>query len=1310
MHTKLVTWQRTRLAPLDPSLNVALAAHGSRATASSSSPGFHPGGVINGNRTLEGWGRGNGWRAPTPTWHPNWWGEWVEVDFPGPRTIDTVLVFTFPRLVGGRSWRGARDFQVQYRDMAGTWTTLADILGNEADCVVSRTAPVEAAAIRVWITRNHCPEESGNEAGFTPADEGPRLVEIEACRLGERELYLTEPASREIEDGSRGRVALFHDAAFAEAASAPQPIAAELRRAGYGVTVLDADEVCEPRLLAREHFDILVHLHGRFMPLGMNLFDFLEAGGHLLTAGGRAFTELKQRVEGTWRGIGLDPEATASAGRYNDAIRPYREQLGIFSIPNAELRHADSLEAAGGQFVVPEDLRADGPFAGWAAYGMTGELLPLDESACYAAEGRLPQINHATRDGIHSNRSEEPMMWGMSEDYPPLFVHPCARWIPLLVCRDAFGRNRGPAAAMLMHHEGCYRGSHWAFFGVEDRDLFADGKLLRSLGPLADALVRGLCIHGLDSEYACYRRGEAVNVTYVVDNTGTRPCTVALTLEIAPADDPASPLHSESLVETLGPGEWKRVSSTWSPGAFNTDLYRIRVTARLDGALIDALEGGFAAWQPQVLARGPRVEFVDNYFRFDGVPRYTVGARDSGLHLPGQPDENPLGWDRQYRRMRDYGMRVTSPIHIDWTIPGLGWGRLDGEHPVPEQILRRLDAQVLLAQKHGLVYAPGIFFAYEQQAMHNPAASAAICRALGERYRDVPGIMFYLSDDTLKHTPEAYNAWVKICVDAFSSSGRAYLVTTEFGFRQDWPDALRHGCRYLSFNAGSCFQRAVGDPVYDRLVDMRPAGKSFTYGEFVRRIPAGTAEDFYGYLAPPHLNFGMGYAMALNWKWHTGWHAIWPSDVIFPDNTVPKAHLPAFRNEAQFFRQFRPVYRAPGLMVVMPSVTWLANTEGLTRYLVDFLRRLMELRADFACVDDTDLQLVTPATRALVFPMAMELADESYDRLRDLVASGAWLFATGDISRLPGDPPGAASRASRLEQLFGVRRLGPAFAAGQKAHTIAFDRFLPRVDVVDGRSIPGFAPYSARPWIRVEPLRAPGAGARILAAAADGTTMLTRIARGRGEAWFTPDANPKLPKEVFAAFLREAGIRTNAIRPDAVSQHCFRIDTATGPVYTLVSFPWDRGRREVTVDTEAGKVSLVLEGMALGVVHARAGGGLGAVETQGPVTVDGATLLKTDAHLMVSALDGGSLGDSAVVLVHPITAGSLGLDNAVVDRAEVGELVDGRWRPRAGLATARQGRFLCCRIDERCSTLLVLFHRHGEHERARAAVEAMLRC
>ena len=47
-----------------------------------------------------------------------------------------------------------------------------------------------------------------------------------------------------------------------------------------------------------------------------------------------------------------------------------------------------------------------------------------------------------------------------------------ARWIPLLETDDRFDRPRGPAAAVMFHYNGFYAGSAWAYFGLENLDLF----------------------------------------------------------------------------------------------------------------------------------------------------------------------------------------------------------------------------------------------------------------------------------------------------------------------------------------------------------------------------------------------------------------------------------------------------------------------------------------------------------------------------------------------------------------------------------------------------------------------------------------------------------------------------------------------------------------------------------------------------------------------------------------------------------------------------------------------------------------------
>jgi hypothetical protein len=618
-------------------------------------------------------------------------------------------------------------------------------------------------------------------------------------------------------------------------------------------------------------------------------------------------------------------------------------------------------------------------------------------------------------------------------------------------------------------------------------------------------------------------------------------------------------------------------------------------------------------------------------------------------------------------------------------IPGMGWGSLDREHPIPEILLRKMDAQAQLAQKHGLIYAPGLFFAYENQAIKDLELSALICKALGERYRDVPGIMFYLADDLLKHTPEVFNRWVKACADAFNASGRTFIVTNEFGFRQDYPAELRHGSKYLTFNAGSVFRRSVGDPVYDRLVDMRPAGKSFTYGEFVRRIPAGTPEDFYGYMIPPHLNFGMGYAMALNWKWHTSWNTIWPSDVIFPGNRVPKDHLIAFRNESFFFRQFMPEYRPPELLVVLPSAVWLKFNEAVTRYIIAFLRRLMELNADFACIDDTDLALLPQNTKALVYPIPMEMTDAIFTRLCRYVQDGGKLLVTGDISGQSGGSH-LPCRPERLEQLCGVKWEGLAQAAPARGRSLFMERYLP-AEVATGGCPLLPEGYAARPWVSNQL-----AGAEALAYSDSGKPLVSRYSWGEGAAWYTPDMNASLPISLFEAFLKDAGVTVNVISPDTPSLYCFKTHTRTGPVYTVATFPWDRAEKTVCVKTQACDVALVLKDMTLGMIHVTDTGVVDVIEAQGDVDIAGKKLLETKAHLMLSSLNGESLSTTPALLIQPITAGRVKLMNPTVNRAEIGELADGRWRPYQPLDIDVYKDSVCLEIDRLASTAWILLY------------------
>jgi hypothetical protein len=151
--------------------NVALAAGGGVATASSAHSAAFPIRAVNDNdRTGATWGFGGGWNDGSINAFP----DWAQVDFAGSRTIDRVVVVTLPDVYGAAvepgdaqtfTQSGIVDFNVQAWNGA-SWVTIATVTGNN---LVKRTvpfAPVATDRMRVNVVNAL--------AGYS------RIVELEA--------------------------------------------------------------------------------------------------------------------------------------------------------------------------------------------------------------------------------------------------------------------------------------------------------------------------------------------------------------------------------------------------------------------------------------------------------------------------------------------------------------------------------------------------------------------------------------------------------------------------------------------------------------------------------------------------------------------------------------------------------------------------------------------------------------------------------------------------------------------------------------------------------------------------------------------------------------------------------------------------------------------------------------------------------------------------------------------------------------------------------------------------------------------------
>ena len=233
------------------------------------------------------------------------------------------------------------------------------VQNNTKAYLVHRFAPTVTSEVRVVVMAANCRDDIDKWKKYnsynTYQKDFPRVRQIEVYKLGPAKAFENRSKSRvvTIEKSQKGRIAIFKDnVPMPEGvASSPDHLAEVLRAAGYGVTFLDAELLSNTALLSRDHFDLFIHPYGCSFPLGTTLYEFLEAGGHLLTIGGQAFT------------------------------------------------NALACSADGNQHVIDTSIRINKPLTGYPATGLTGQVIPIEEEARYVSEGKEMAYILQTREG-----------------------------------------------------------------------------------------------------------------------------------------------------------------------------------------------------------------------------------------------------------------------------------------------------------------------------------------------------------------------------------------------------------------------------------------------------------------------------------------------------------------------------------------------------------------------------------------------------------------------------------------------------------------------------------------------------------------------------------------------------------------------------------------------------------------------------------------------------------------------------------------------------------------------------------------------
>ncbi len=1022
-------------------------------------------------------------------------------------------------------------------------------------------------------------------------------------------------------------------------------------------------------------------------------------------------------------------------GEPGDALQVTPEQIGVFDA-GFPLKRVSYAKAAPDQFILPKDFLADMPLTGWAATTVLG-------------------YNDARR-------------------------------VPLLDGYDRFGRLRGSVGSVTYRYNGHYARSAWAIFGADNCDLFPRGAPAAPelLGATVKALVTETFLHNLETNYACYRQGEPVAIKVKVSNfgLGVQKATVRLALTPGPSPsgrgggDEGKPIVLPVLEVTVQPDDTVELASEWKPTRFDANFYRLEATLSLDGKPWDRMESGFCVWDEKAVKAGPDCVLKDNLFRLNGREQFLQGT-DSFSFAFDSAHENPLVWKRDFATMRDQAMNLPENLQVS----AVG---MPTPYVWPESLLRKTDAMVQLAQQYGQVYMPGLLIGcnvvVEDDVLEKEASWV---KAFVERYKDVPGIIWYINGDfqlnlgevielaekrggdvprtdverlwneflkqryptndalTAAWTPkrvtgplgkvplqdygadawddvrgmdlarfkvELMRRWINRHVRAIREVDRHHAITSEY-YRVPGPGVDiawaigDHDCANIGY-----FDRPHDDvvrfPGALHAADLRARGKSLSAGEFgCKTHPAWGGGKDYNYhiqqseaqqeqlwLGITHYGWGLGASKIHNWDWKDNVEWIFPWGIVYPGDWVKKDCLDVYRASGLVFRQFERRDAGPTVYVLTADTHRLGQPvyRVFDSSLAAF-HTLQTLGADTGTLNDCALERIPEQARVIVYPVAYQIPDDVYTKLKDWVAKGGTLYVSGDVSY---DALRRPTLRTRLTELCGARFVAERYPNIQPAKETALEAEC------NGK------PLAVNPAIKVE-----AAGAEVVLAARDGTPVLLRNKLGSGRVFFS--TWPLELNDVYAAGIAERDsalygivLREAGVLPKAAEQ----AGKAALPITAPLAPPATQAEVYVnTTDQEQPGVSAVAGAAALKVAPNRSG-----LAVWGPRNELLALETADRAHHAVYALDHQDIRHSKRLCVLPLQEGEVRLSTTAEWKqpiAVIGEVVGGAWRTYETIPLKASAGALVLPIDgDRRLAIVLVTEKGSEGECARMVVRSLV--
>lgn len=530
---------------------------------------------------------------------------------------------------------------------------------------------------------------------------------------------------------------------------------------GWHVKLIDADMLSDPRRFGTEVCDLLVLPDGAAFPLRaeQNFKRFFKDGGRVITIGGYAFSQLIDSAGKVEEGVGLlgsnQPVECFSCLRYDPSTIP----------------------------LFDEEYTYDGVVA----------VRPDENQTVFAGEldcSDAPLRGYSSVTVMGGNRG---------------------RWYPLLNGYNAIGEKCATIAAMMrLYNEQDpvdsgletwkdYASNSIAFFGVVNKDLFAPGnpELRQGLCRLARLMMRDVYIGHIDNRYNCYRQGESPSFDIYIENSSSSTVSGLVNLEIK--DTAGGRMYSEKIPCSVPEKTSRRLTARWDTKTFEDDFYIVKAyVTDQSGDALDIYETGFSVWDDAVVADGPAYSFENNYINIvkNGVktPIFAVGVDDAPEIILLEWAQTPLAWRRDFIDRYDAGTQIYENLQIYTWYPAF---RAMLETPESkEKFFRKVDNVVYMAQKYRQIYMMGLAIGDNCAiTIDNLEFKRRFICEVVERYRKVPGIIYYLNGDlVVTLTPDLQPDYTRFLREKYRTDE---ALCNAYGRQELTIDGMQLDCDYM---------------------------------------------------------------------------------------------------------------------------------------------------------------------------------------------------------------------------------------------------------------------------------------------------------------------------------------------------------------------------------------------------------------------------------------------------------------------------------------------------------------------------------